>query len=107
MSSAEQTIELTTSGLKLNDKKILTEDSISNLVTKTSYANGTAGVVSIKSDSSDGLEVSNVDGNLSIYGALDTDIKNRNSKRPITTINLNKAVLAALTDNSKISPTDD
>lgn len=75
------------------------------LITTKDYANGVAGAVSIKTDSSDGLEISNTDGNLSIYGAIDSDIANRNSKRPITTINLNKSVLASLTDNNKIVPT--
>lgn len=46
------------------------------------------------------------DGDLSIYGAIDADITGRNSKRPITPINLNKAVLAALTDARKVEPTD-
>lgn len=75
-------------------------------VTNKDYADGVAGAVSIKKDSSDGLEISNLDGNLSIYGAIENDILGRKSKRPITTINLNKAVLAALTDNQKIAPTE-
>lgn len=75
-------------------------------VTNKDYADGVAGAVSIKKDSLDGLEVSNLDGNLSIYGAVENDILGRKSKRPITTINLNKAVLAALTDNQKIIPTE-
>lgn len=75
-------------------------------ITNKDYADGVAGAVSIKKDSSDGLEISNLDGNLSIYGAVENDISGRKSKRPITTINLNKAVLAALTDNQKITPSD-
>ena len=91
----QEAIEITVSSKSwvLNAAKLLTDSTI---------ANGKLGGVSIKSDSSDGLEVSNVDGNLSIYGALDADIKDRNSKRPITTINLNKAVKAALTDANRI-----
>lgn len=76
------------------------------LVTNKDYGDGTAGAVSIKKDFSDGLEIATTDGNLSIYGAIDADITGRNSKRPITTINLNKAVLAALTDARKVEPTD-
>ena len=76
------------------------------LVTNKDYANGTAGSVSIKQDSSDGLEISTTDGNLSIYGALETDIAGRKSKRPITTVNLNKAVMAALTDANKVTPNE-
>lgn len=75
-------------------------------VTNKDYADGVTGAVSVKKDSSDGLEISNLDGNLSIYGAVENDILGRKSKRPITTINLNKAVLAALTDNQKITPTE-
>lgn len=78
-----------------------------NLLTDKTFANGKVGGVSIKSDFADGLEISQVNGNLSIYGALDADITARNSKRPITTVNLNKAVLAALTDSSKVLPNED
>lgn len=94
----QESIEITVSSRSwvLNAAKLLTDKT---------FANGQLGGVSIKSDSSDGLEVSNVDGNLSIYGALDADIAGRASKRPITTVNLNKAVLAALTDAEKITPT--
>lgn len=76
------------------------------LVTNKDYGDGTAGAVSIKKDFSDGLQLATTDGNLSIYGAIDADITGRNSKRPITTVNLNKAVLAALTDAKKIEPTE-
>lgn len=76
------------------------------LVTNKDYGDGTAGAVSIKKDFSDGLQLATTDGNLSIYGAIDADITGRNSKRPITTVNLNKAVLAALTDVKKIEPTE-
>ena len=76
------------------------------LLTDKTIANGKVGGVSIKNDFTDGLEISQTDGNLSIYGALDSDIAARNSKRPITTVNLNKAVLAALTDSSKILPSE-
>lgn len=94
----QESIEITVSSRSwvLNAAKLLTDKT---------FANGQLGGISIKSDSSDGLEVSNVDGNLSIYGALDADIAGRASKRPITTVNLNKAVLAALTDTEKITPT--
>lgn len=77
------------------------------LISNKDYANGIAGAVSIKQDSSDGLEIATSDGNLSIYGALETDIAGRNSKRPITATNLNKAVLAALTDNNKVTPSEE
>lgn len=76
------------------------------LVTNKDYGDGTAGAVSIKKDFSDGLEIATTDGNLSIYGAIDADIAGRNSKRPITATNLNKAVLAALTDARKVEPTE-
>lgn len=76
------------------------------LVTNKDYGDGTAGTVSIKKDFSDGLEIATTDGNLSIYGAIDADIAGRNSKRPITATNLNKAVLAALTDARKVEPTE-
>ena len=76
------------------------------LVTNKDYADGTPGSVSIKQDSSDGLEISTTDGNLSIYGALEIDIAGRKSKRPITTVNLNKAIMAALTDANKIIPNE-
>lgn len=76
------------------------------LVTNKDYGDGTAGAASIKKDFSDGLQLATTDGNLSIYGAIDADITGRNSKRPITTVNLNKAVLAALTDAKKIEPTE-
>lgn len=78
-----------------------------NLLTDKTIANGKIGGVSIKNDFADGLEISQTDGNLSIYGALDADILARNSKRPITTINLNKAVIAALSDDNKQIPTSD
>lgn len=77
------------------------------LISNKDYANGVAGAVSIKQDFSDGLEIATADGNLSIYGALETDIAGRNSKRPITATNLNKAVLAALTDNNKVTPSEE
>lgn len=76
------------------------------LVTNKDYGDGTAGAVSIKKDFSDGLEIATTDGNLSIYGAIDADIAGRNSKRPITATNLNKAVLAAPTDARKVEPTE-
>lgn len=76
------------------------------LVTNRDYGDGTAGAVSIKKDFSGGLQLATTDGDLSIYGAIDADITGRNSKRPITPINLNKAVLAALTDAKKVEPTD-
>lgn len=76
------------------------------LVTNKDYGDGAAGAVSIKKDFSDGLEIATTDGNLSIYGAIDADIAGRNSKRPITATNLNKAVLAALTDARKVEPTE-
>ncbi len=76
------------------------------LVTNKDYGDGTAGAVSIKKDFSGGLQLATTDGDLSIYGAVDADIAGRNSKRPITPINLNKAVLAALTDAKKVEPTD-
>lgn len=76
------------------------------LVTNKDYGDGTAGAVSIKKDFSGGLQLATTDGDLSIYGAVDADIAGRNSKRPITPINLNKAVLAALTDTKKVEPTD-
>lgn len=76
------------------------------LVTNKDYGDGTAGAVSIKKDFSGGLQLATTDGDLSIYGAIDADITGRNSKRPITPINLNKAVLAALTDAKKVEPTD-
>ena len=77
------------------------------LLTTTTYANGKVGGVSVKSDFTDGLEVSQTNGNLSIYRAVDEDIANRASKRPITPTNLNKAVLAALTDTEHITPDGD
>lgn len=77
------------------------------LISNKDYANGVAGAVSIKQDFSDGLEIATADGNLSIYGALETDIAVRNSKRPITATNLNKAILAALTDNNKVTPSEE
>ena len=76
------------------------------LVTNKDYGDGTAGAVSIKKDFSGGLQLATTDGDLSIYGAVDADITGRNSKRPITPINLNKAVLAALTDAKKVEPTE-
>lgn len=76
------------------------------LVTNKDYGDGTAGAVSIKKDFSGGLQLATIDGDLSIYGAVDADITGRNSKRPITPINLNKAVLAALTDAKKVEPTE-
>lgn len=76
------------------------------LVTNKDYGDGTAGAVSIRKDFSGGLQLATTDGDLSIYGAIDADITGRNSKRPITPINLNKAVLAALTDARKVEPTD-
>lgn len=76
------------------------------LVTNKDYGDGVAGAVSIKKDFSGGLQLATTDGDLSIYGAIDADITGRNSKRPITPINLNKAVLAALTDSKKITPSD-
>ena len=76
------------------------------LVTNKDYGDGVAGAVSIKKDFSDGLEIATTDGNLSIYGAIDADIAGRNSKRPITATNLNKAVLAALTDARKVEPSE-
>lgn len=96
----QESIEITVSAKSwvLNSSKIITDKII---------ANGRIGGVSIKNDFADGLEVSQTDGNLSIYGALDADIAARNSKRPITTINLNKAVIAALSDDNKEIPTPD
>ncbi len=96
----QEAIEITVSAKSwvLNADKLLTDRTI---------ANGKIGGVSIKADFADGLEVAQSDGNLSIYGALDTDIAERNSKRPITTINLNKAVIAALSDDNKQIPTAD
>lgn len=96
----QEAIEITVSAKSwvLNSDKLLTDRTI---------ANGKIGGVSIKEDFTDGLQVSQTDGNLSIYGALDVDIAGRNSKRPITPINLNKAVIAALTDDSKEIPTED
>lgn len=96
----QEAIEITVSSKSwvLNADKLLTDKTI---------ANGKIGGVSIKSDFSDGLEISQTDGNLSIYGAVDADIAGRASKRPITPTNLNKAVLAALTDNNKIMPSGD
>lgn len=93
----QEVIEITVSARAwvLNSDQLLTDKTI---------ANGKIGGVSIKNDFTDGLEISQNDGNLSIYGALDSDIAARNSKRPITTINLNKAVLAALTDTDHITP---
>lgn len=76
------------------------------LVTNKDYGDGVAGAVSIRKDFSGGLQLATTDGDLSIYGAIDADITGRNSKRPITPINLNKAVLAALTDKKKITPSD-
>lgn len=76
------------------------------LVTNKDYGDGTAGAVSIKKDFSGGLQLATTNGDLSIYGAVDADITGRNSKRPITPINLNKAVLAALTDAKKVEPTE-
>lgn len=76
------------------------------LVTNKDYGDGVAGAVSIKKDFSGWLQLATTDGDLSIYGAIDADITGRNSKRPITPINLNKAVLAALTDEKKITPSD-
>ncbi len=96
----QESIEITVSAKSwvLNSSKIITDKII---------ANGRIGGVSIKNDFTDGLEVSQTDGNLSIYGALDADIAARNSKRPITTINLNKAVIAALSDKNMDIPTPD
>jgi len=96
----QESIEITVSAKSwvLNSSKLLTDKTI---------ANGRIGGVSIKNDFADGLEVSQTDGNLSIYGALDADIAARNSKRPITTINLNRAVIAALSDDNKEIPTPD
>lgn len=95
----QEVIEITVSAQSwvLNSAQLLTDKTI---------ANGKVGGVSIKEDFSDGLQISQTDGNLSIYGALETDIAERNSKRPITPINLNKAVIAALTDENKEIPTD-
>lgn len=76
------------------------------LVTNKDYGDGTAGAVSIKKNFSGGLQLATTDGDLSIYGAIDADITGRNSKRPITPINLNKAVLAALTDDKRVAPTE-
>lgn len=96
----QEAIEITvsTKAWVLNSDKLLTDRTI---------ANGKIGGVSVKADFADGLEVANLDGNLSIYGALDADIAGRASKRPITPTNLNKAVLAALTDGEKITPTEE
>lgn len=96
----QESIEITVSAKSwvLNSSKLITDKTI---------ANGKLGAVSIKNDFTDGLEVSQTDGNLSIYGALDADIASRASKRPITPTNLNKAVIAALTDNNKEIPTPD
>lgn len=96
----QEAIEITvsTKAWVLNADKLLTDRTI---------ANGKIGGVSVKADFTDGLEVANLDGNLSIYGALDADIAGRASKRPITPTNLNKAVLAALTDGEKITPTEE
>lgn len=96
----QEAIEITvsTKSWVLNADKLLTDKTI---------ANGKIGGVSVKADFTDGLEVANLDGNLSIYGALDADITGRASKRPIIPTNLNKAVLAALTDDSKVMPNDD
>lgn len=76
------------------------------LVTNKDYGDGVAGAVSIRKDFSGGLQLATTDGDLSIYGAIDADITGRNSKRPITPINLNKAVLAALTDAKKVEPNE-
>lgn len=94
----QEAIEITVSAKSwvLNSDKLLTDKTI---------ANGKIGGVSIKNDFTDGLEISQTDGNLSIYGALDVDITSRASKRPITPINLNKAVIAALSDDNKQIPT--
>ena len=96
----QESIEITVSAKSwvLNSSKLITDKTI---------ANGKLGAVSIKSDFADGLEVSQTDGNLSIYGALDADIASRASKRPITPTNLNKAVIAALTDENRTIPTED
>lgn len=76
------------------------------LVTTTDYANGSvSGVVNVDEDFSKGLQVSST-GNLGIYRALDTDISSRTTLRPITPLNLNTAVLAALTDANKVAPND-
>lgn len=76
------------------------------LVTTTDYANGSvSGVVNVDEDFSKGLQVSST-GNLGIYRALDTDIASRTTLRPITPLNLNAAVLAALTDANKVAPND-
>lgn len=95
----QESIEITVSAKSwvLNSSKLITDKTI---------ANGKLGAVSIKNDFADGLEVSQTDGNLSVYGALDVDIANRASKRPITPINLNKAVIAALTDDNRTIPTE-
>lgn len=96
----QESIEITVSSKSwvLNSAKLITDKTI---------ANGQLGAVSIKADFADGLEVSQADGNLSIYGALDADIAGRASKRPITPTNLNKAVLAALTDTERVIPDED
>lgn len=96
----QESIEITVSAKSwvLNSSKLITDKTI---------ANGKLGAVSIKNDFADGLEVSQTDGNLSIYGALDADIASRASKRPITPTNLNKAVIAALTDDNRTIPTED
>lgn len=96
----QESIEITVSAKSwvLNSSKLITDKTI---------ANGKLGAVSIKNDFADGLEISQTDGNLSIYGALDTDIASRASKRPITPTNLNKAVIAALTDDNRAIPTED
>lgn len=96
----QEAIEITVSSKSwvLNADKLLTDRTI---------ANGKIGGVSIKNDFSDGLEISQTDGNLSVYGALDADIMGRASKRPITPTNLNKAVLAALTDTERVIPDED
>lgn len=96
----QESIEITVSAKSwvLNSSKLITDKTI---------ANGKLGAVSIKNDFTDGLEISQTDGNLSIYGALDADIASRASKRPITPTNLNKAVIAALTDENRTIPTED
>lgn len=96
----QEVIEITVSAQSwvLNSDQLLTDKTI---------ANGKIGGVSIKADFSDGLEIAQSDGNLSIYGALDADIAGRASKRPITPTNLNKAVVAALSDENRALPTDD
>lgn len=95
----QEAIEITVSAQSwvLNSDKLLTDKTI---------ANGKIGGVSVKSDFVDGLEVAQSDGNLSIYGALDADIASRASKRPITPTNLNKAIIAALSDANKAQPDD-